>query len=167
MKKALLLSLLMTISLFTFSQKTSTSEENTNTKEQITSPILEKQNEKGSYNGYNYEYYENAQKKAISQKKVGMGVTLGGLGVFFIGAVMAVSAGYDEETETFENESLAMTGGLLEIGGIITAIVGTPIWISGGAKYRKATDGMGRCSNQNVSLNIGTTSNGLGLVVKF
>lgn len=160
MKKALLLSLLMTISLITFSQNTSTSDQKTN-------PILENQSDKGSYNGYSYEHYQNAQKKAISQKKVGMGVTLGGVGLFFIGAVMAVSAGYDEETETFENESLAMTGGLLEIGGIITALVGTPIWISGGAKYRKATDGMGRCTKSDVSFNIGTTSNGLGLLVRF
>lgn len=132
-----------------------------------TTPVLNNQNEQGEYNGFNYKHYEDLQAKGKTQKQWGAGLTLGGLGLFFIGAIMAVNSGYDETTGTFENESKAATAGLLEIGGIITTLVGIPVWISGGVKYKKATEGMANCKKPNVSFNIGTTQNGVGLVMKF
>jgi len=130
-----------------------------------TSPVIN--NEEGFYNGFTYNHYQDIQKRAQSQKNIGMGLTIGGAALFIIGVNMALNSGYDETTQTFDNESKAATAGLLELGGLISTLVGIPVWITGSVKYRKATEGMVQCKNTRVSWNIGTTQNGLGLVMRF
>lgn len=120
------------------------------------------------YNGYNLKHWQYVQEKAKRQKGTGMALTFGGIGVFVIGAAIAVGAGYDETTGEFDNPGQAATGGLFELVGLVSSIVGVPVWISGAVKHNKATEAINHLQKDNkISFNAGLTQNGVGLVVRF
>lgn len=120
------------------------------------------------YNGYDLKHWQYVQEKAKKQKGTGMALTFGGIGVFVIGATMAVGAGYNEDTKEFDNPSQAAMGGLFELVGLVSSLVGVPVWISGSVKHNKATEAINHLQNSNkVSFNAGLTQNGVGLVIKF
>ena len=119
------------------------------------------------YDAYGYKHYANLQKKAKSQKGWGAVLTIGGVSVFFIGAGMLVDANYFEKTGEYERENLAAAGRIFETIGLISTVIGIPVWVTGGLNYRNATEGVERTKNSEVSFNIVTTQNGIGLMMKF
>ncbi|MDR2232375.1 MAG: hypothetical protein LBE56_04530 [Tannerella sp.] len=103
-------------------------------------------------------------------KGVGMGLTLGGLGLAIIGAATVGSDAVDSGSSTIDYSG---TGGALAYGGVLCAIVGTPLWIIGGTKKRNARNTYLREISYQPSiepapyLKFQASGNGLGLAYVF
>jgi hypothetical protein len=121
------------------------------------------------YNGYDLKYYQDIQTKNLKRKTGGKVTTIIGIGASIVGSVMIESAGFDEETETFRSPTEAKVGAVLGLAGIITTLVGIPNWVTGVKRFNKAQKGIDHFNSleKNASLSVGTTPNGLGLVLKF
>lgn len=78
----------------------------------------------GTYNGYNYEHYENLFHKATNLRNLGVGCTV--FGIVLVSGAYASSNTLTEEDRTFVNA--------LFISGVILQNVGIAFWISGGVK---------------------------------
>jgi hypothetical protein len=103
----------------------------------------------------------------------GMGLTLGGLAVAVIGVATA------ETEETTSNGATQITftgpGGAMLAAGVVTAIVGTPIWIVGSTKKRNAKRAYLRDYGEirplpvppSPHLQLNSTANGMGLALVF
>ena len=79
---------------------------------------------------YLYERY----KSASTTKSVGVGLTLGGAAIAVIGFAVA-----DKETittGTYTETKLSGPGAGVFVAGMVSACVGTPLWIVGGIKKK-------------------------------
>lgn len=113
-------------------------------------------NNNGLYKGYNYEYYHSLSRKARGTKSFGVIFTLLGLGAMVASSLNASDNGYASETDQ-----------TIYLAGFITFNIGIPLWISGGVKNKNNKKAMSRCQNPNYSVNLGSTQNGFGLVMRF
>lgn len=114
----------------------------------------EKEIEKG------YEYYQLEYHKAVQQRKGGARFSLLGA---FLGAttyLVMYSNNKNEKPTRYVFPALFIGGGIL-------FNLGTPLWISGSIKAEKSEEAMFQHQQKDISMNIGFTSNGAGLVIKF
>jgi hypothetical protein len=77
-------------------------------------------------------------KSGSSLRATGMGLTFGGIAAIVIGFATA-----DKETVTTETSTqvnLSGSGGAVFAVGLVAALVGTPIWIVGSSKKRRAAN---------------------------
>lgn len=121
---------------------------------------------KGSYKGKDYDYYFDEHIKARNRKVTGIVLTFSGLAFSVIG-LTKVSDNIDEAGNITGNEDEAQSGALIYMGGLIMTTVGIPLWISGAIKDNNNKMAMRKCSDTKVSLNLGFTNDGIGLVYKF
>lgn len=118
------------------------------------------------YEGYNLEYYQNIQQKALKAKNGGMATTIVGISALVIGSFMVIDS-YDSKTNTFDQGF--KTGAVLELGGLLSTVIGIPIWVNGVKRYNKAQKGIDHFESDSagLSLNFGMTQNGAGLILKL
>lgn len=114
----------------------------------------EKEIEKG------YKYYQLEYQKAVQQRKGGARFSLLGA---FLGAttyLVMYSNNKNEKPTRYVFPALFIGGGIL-------FNLGTPLWISGSIKAEKSEEAMLEHEQKGISMNVGLTNNGIGLIVKF
>lgn len=104
------------------------------------------------------EYYQFKYRKSITQKKTALIVACLGVGCSLT-ALYSSAKGGDFLPYTV-NSSLFIAGGVLFNFGV-------PMWISNSIKAKRNKEAMLRYQEKNVSVNVGFTNNGAGLVIKF
>lgn len=115
---------------------------------------------------YLYQKYNSGSKLS----NIGMGLTLGGLAAAITGYAVA-----DKETVTTSTGTqvnLSGPGGAVFAVGVIGAVAGTPLWIVGSVKKKKARNAFLQEYGATVNvpspyLQINSTRNGLGLALVF
>ncbi|MDR2146675.1 MAG: hypothetical protein LBE91_09495 [Tannerella sp.] len=116
------------------------------------------------------DLYRNYRSGSVL-KNIGMGLTLGGLGVVVASVIIA-------ETETVKEGSTMIddfsgTGSVLASVGTVCVLAGTPLWIIGGTKKRIARNaylrdyGWQPPAQPAPRLEIQTTGNSMGLAFVF
>lgn len=114
--------------------------------------------EKNVYKGE--KYYRLQYQQAKKQKNGGATLTLIGL---FTGITSYVIIDNN-------NKKYKPTGSIVNaafIGGAVLFNVGVPIWISGGIKEKRSEEAMLYHQRKDLSVNLGITNNGVGIVFGF
>lgn len=114
----------------------------------------------GIYRGHDYDYYKSLSEKARRQRNVGSFLTITGFGFQVIGIVFLADGNYSNDG----------AGQAFYWLGFIEWSVGLPLWISGGVKNVNNKRAMEECRRNTANipkLNLGLTSNGVGLTLKF
>lgn len=109
------------------------------------------------YNDQSYFQYLYRYNKAQKNKRAGKYMTIAGVGITTFGIYTRVTGKGNMET----------IGTFIAIGGSVIAIIGTPLWISGSIKSKHNNAALENCKNPNISLNMGISENGVGLVFTF
>ena len=112
-------------------------------------------------------------KSGSTLSGIGAGLTLGGVAAIVIGVATADKETVKDGTNTQVN--LSGSGAWIFAVGIVSALAGTPIWIIGGAKKRRAQNAYLREFGNSVQtpvppsphLQLNTTSSGIGLAFVF
>ncbi|NPD44590.1 MULTISPECIES: hypothetical protein [unclassified Lentimicrobium] len=105
-------------------------------------------------------FFQAEYQKALKQKKGGAKFSLLG------GAIGAITYGVMYRNNK-NNESTRYFIPALFIGGGVLFNLGTPLWISGSIKAKKSEDAMLKHKQKDISLNMGMTNSGIGLIIKF
>lgn len=105
-------------------------------------------------------FFQAEYQKALKQKKGGAKFSLLG------GAIGAITYGVMYRNNK-NNESTRYFIPALFIGGGVLFNLGTPLWISGSIKAIKSEDALLKLQDKNISMNIGLSGAGIGLVIKF
>lgn len=106
------------------------------------------------------EFYQIEFQKALKQKKGGAKFSLLG------GALGAITYGVMYRNNK-NNESTRYFIPALFIGGGVLFNLGTPLWISGSIKAKKNEDALLKLQEKNISMDIGLSGAGIGVVIKF
>lgn len=104
------------------------------------------------------ELYQFNYKKAVNQKRTGLVVACIGVGCS-ITAIYSLSQNGD-----FLSPSLSSS---IFIAGGVLFNFGVPMWISNSVKAKKSKEAILKFQDKQISMNIGVTNNGAGLVIKF
>jgi hypothetical protein len=104
-----------------------------------------------------YDYYNDQYNKASKQKTIGTYLT-------FSGAFMSIT-GYILLSNNTSEEYKQPLGGVLFVIGTVALNVGIPLWISGSVK--RANNARAMESVKSVGLSLETSTNGVGLVLRF
>lgn len=107
-----------------------------------------------------YEYYQLEYKKAVKQRKGGARFSI--LGAFLGATTYMVMYSNNKKYKSTRHFIPA-----LFIGGGVLFNLGTPLWISGGIKAKKSEEAMLKHQEKDISMNVGLTSTGFGLVINF
>ncbi len=113
-----------------------------------------KETEKG------YEYYQLEYQKAEKQRKSGSRSSL-------IGAFLGATTYFVMLRNNIDNKPIRYFIPAIYIGGGVLFNLGTPLWISGSIKAKKSEDAMFEQEQKGISMNVGVTGNGIGLILKF
>ena len=132
-------------------------------------PIVETQSDNDNldelYRGEDYNYYFKESKKAKKLKATGMFFTALGIGTSVIGfRGLRRYIGTDRE---ISNSKAATNSSLLFITGLVILDIGIPLWVAGGIKNSNNKKAMKKCKKPNISLSLGISTDGIGLVYKF
>ena len=106
---------------------------------------------------HDYNYYKELARRSKNQRDVGSALTIAGFGCQIVGIVLLAD----------DNRNNDGAGQGLYWGGFVSWSVGLPLWISGGVKHANNKRAMESVRQRDVSLNLGTTSNGVGLILSL
>ncbi|NOR86433.1 MAG: hypothetical protein GQ527_02370 [Bacteroidales bacterium] len=112
-----------------------------------------------SFNEKNYFHYLYEYNKAKKLKTTGIVFTYLGLGTTLFTSILLRS--------NLSTSSESRNTALFFFGGLIIMDIGIPLWIGGKIKARNNLKALEKCKNQNISLNMGISENGVGLVLTF
>jgi len=112
---------------------------------------------------YNTPAYADLSKH-YKFRNINLAIGFSGLGVILIGGTVGILGAIEYD------DDLILVGNILTGGGVIVGLIGVPFGIislskayTGAAKYNDYMNPR----NRNVTLNFGTTNNGIGMVLKF
>ena len=104
-----------------------------------------------------YDYYSEKYCKAKKNKKIGIVLTSVGVG-FGVAASITYLA----------NDHTTNTGiGIMTTTSIVLFNVGVPIWLINGILEGSNKTAMSKTREKDLSLNVATTKNGIGLILRF
>lgn len=125
----------------------------TNDNSSIRSKVLADNNPDNLYKGHNCDYYNNKYRQGTTQKWAGVILTSCGLGIAIAGGIYGA------------NQNLDVLGTSV-LSGFVISSAGAALWISGGIKRTKNNKALEECK-RTMNLSLGTTNNGVGLVLNF
>lgn len=105
-------------------------------------------------------YFQIQYEKAVSQRK-------GGARFSLLGAFMGITSYAIMYRNYQNNQATNFIIPAAFLGGGILFNLGTPLWISGGIKARKSEEAMINHQQKDMSINLGVTNNGVGIVFSF
>ena len=113
----------------------------------------------------NDPYLYQRYRSGSTLSGIGAGLTIGGLAVAVIGFATADS----EEIKDGNSTRIEFSGDGAVIGaaGIICAVVGTPLWIIGSTKKKKARNAYLRQYSKTSYMQLKVVPNGLGMAYVF
>lgn len=107
-----------------------------------------------------YNYYNKQYLNALGQKKAGLAFTLLGAGCVIIGINILANS-------SSNNSPNYRLGSILFTGGTLAFHLGLPYLIIGSVKAKNNKKAMLQHQKTDISLNLGMTNNGLGLIINF
>lgn len=109
-----------------------------------------------------YSYYEEEYFDARKRRNGGIFLTTFGLSGFFAGSLVAF-----ENNNESEKKGLGVVGtGIIITAALMTGI-GIPLWISGSSRMKKHRNILEKMEQKPISLQLNSTTNGIGLALKF
>jgi len=112
------------------------------------------------YKNQDYNYYLKQYNRALIDRKIGIGITGLGLGMFAIGII---TLNYENKHNSYDGNPTTV---LIGIGAIINTAIGVGLWSSATRKAKKNKKAM-EMTNPIVNLSLGTTKNGIGIILNF
>ena len=112
------------------------------------------------YKNQDYNYYFKQYNRGIIDRKIGMGITGFGIGLFAVGII---TFNYENQTNGYDGNPITM---LIGIGAVVNTAIGVGLWSRGSKKAKKSKKAM-YMTNPNVNISLGTTKNGVGVVLNF
>ena len=137
------------------------SEDEAKTKETDQNNISPKLTREENIKDQDYNYYHQEYTSGQKRKKLGLVISTIGAGFSFFGYTTF------NKGESSNNDTASSLGAVLTLSGITMVAVGVPLWISGEIKSARNKKEMEKHSAPNMSLNIGISKNGIGLVFTF
>ncbi|MDR2476092.1 MAG: hypothetical protein LBD45_09585 [Bacteroidales bacterium] len=111
-----------------------------------------------------YKSYRSGNKL----RNVGMGLTIGGIAATIVG--VAVADKKTTTTSTGTQVNLSGTGAAVFVVGVVGILAGTPTWIIGGSKKRRAKNAYLKKYSYEPSapyLKLNSSADGIGLALVF
>lgn len=118
------------------------------------------------FQGHQYPYYFSRAKYAGKNRKMGKILTLSFGGAALLSAYPVFNYTKNNHSTT-EEELYGLAMNIIWLGAFSMSQVGISIWISNSIKYKNEMEALSKCKNNNLSLKLGVSSKGLGLVLKF
>lgn len=113
-------------------------------------------------NTNSYSYYEEEYFNARKRRNGGIFLTAFGLSGFIAGSLVAI-----ENNNESEKEELGGVGTGIFITAAVMTGIGVPLWISGSTRMKKSRNILEKMEHKPISLQLTSTTDGIGLALKF